>query len=248
MTNNGPPLSLSQRQLGVFLKAPLAGTVKTRLGATLGMAAAARIAAAFAADVLERMAGVADVDPWVFHAPAGKLECCMALIPVPIRSRLHFVAQTGGSLGDRMVNALEALLEAEPGVERGPPRRAVLIGSDLPTIDGERLVEAFDALDQHDLVLGPATDGGYYLIGMKVPCAALFEGVPWSTAAVLETTLRRAGDLGLAVALLPTERDVDDFADLEALWHCLRARRRAGLAVPARTWVVSRAVFDPESA
>jgi hypothetical protein len=90
----------------------------------------------------------------------------------------------------------------------------VLIGTDCPDLNASLLAQAFQALKQHDLVLGPAEDGGYYLIGLRRLIPELFTGISWSTAEVLQQTQSIAQRLGLAVAYLPLLSDVDRPEDL----------------------------------
>jgi hypothetical protein len=99
-----------------------------------------------------------------------------------------------------------------------------LIGTDCPEINGEYLQAAFKALETTDLVLGPAEDGGYGLIGLNRAAPTLFEDVPWSSEEVLEVTVRKAEDAGLRVKLLPEIWDVDHPADVER-WQRLNAAR-----------------------
>ena len=91
----------------------------------------------------------------------------------------------------------------------------ITIGCDCPDLSREHIGRAFDALYMKDLVLGPATDGGYYLIGMKCPCEILFKDIPWGTDRVLETTVYLAQELDLSIEILEELRDVDRPADLE---------------------------------
>jgi glycosyltransferase A (GT-A) superfamily protein (DUF2064 family) len=102
-----------------------------------------------------------------------------------------------------------------------------IVGSDVPGVDRRRVVEALEALDAADVVLGPAADGGYYLIALSRPRPELMEGVPWSTPAVLDATLARASTLGLKVHRQPVLRDLDTIEDLRAEWPRLRARFEA---------------------
>jgi rSAM/selenodomain-associated transferase 1 len=95
--------------------------------------------------------------------------------------------------------------------------RVVLIGSDNPTLPGTIVEDACRALDDHDLVIGPSTDGGYYLIGMSAPHPGVFEGITWSTDLVYAQTLERAKQLGLRVAPTPVWYDVDTLAELRRL-------------------------------
>jgi rSAM/selenodomain-associated transferase 1 len=116
--------------------------------------------------------------------------------------------QKGEDLGKRMLLAISEVLEE--GYEK-----AVLIGTDCPEISTEILEKSFRALDQHEVVLGPAEDGGYYLIGMKQPISKLFENIPWSTEQVLPKTLEILKSKGISYSLLPTLSDLDTLEDWE---------------------------------
>ena len=105
----------------------------------------------------------------------------------------------------------------------------MLIGSDSPTLDPSVVVSAFLCLQQKDLVIGPATDGGYYLIGCRPPVPAVFEGVDWGTPAVLWQTLDRLRGAGRSLAVLPPWYDVDTADDWRALAGHVRAMRAAGM-------------------
>lgn len=100
----------------------------------------------------------------------------------------------------------------------------MIIGSDCPGVDQRVITEAFAALDDHDVVLGPAWDGGYYLIGMKALHEPLFRGIHWSSAAVLNETGAVARRLGLSCHLLAPRRDVDTVSDAQALGLVLLPR------------------------
>ena len=120
---------------------------------------------------------------------------------------LRYVPQAGQTLGDRLHSAFVEAFEAGC-------KRAVTIGSDCPGITEARLAEAFEALDRAELVLGPATDGGYYLVGLNRPTPGVFEGIAWGTERVLAQTLDRADRLGLSVHQLGALDDVDRPEDL----------------------------------
>jgi len=126
----------------------------------------------------------------------------------------HYQAQPDGDLGTRIVAALQAAFDQ--GAEG-----VVVIGTDCPGVDKRLLTQAFNALQQHDLVLGPATDGGYYLIGLRRRVPELFVGISWGTATVLETTLAIAHTLSLCVAQLEPLTDVDYVADLP-IWQAVQ--------------------------
>jgi rSAM/selenodomain-associated transferase 1 len=118
------------------------------------------------------------------------------------------MVQVGQDLGERMKNAFAENFEL--GIEK-----VVLIGTDCPSLEGKHIIQAFEALDQSDLVLGPAKDGGYYLIGMKRRADFLFEGITWSSELVLSQTLALAAEQGLQTILLPVLEDIDTLEDWE---------------------------------
>jgi len=122
----------------------------------------------------------------------------------------HVYEQRQEGMGERLCGAFE------DAFARGACN-PVLIGSDSPTLPGELIASASRALEAHDVVIGPAVDGGYYLIGLRRPCPRLFEGIDWSTDRVLAQTQQRAREAGLAVFYLPYWYDIDTAADLELL-------------------------------
>jgi rSAM/selenodomain-associated transferase 1 len=127
---------------------------------------------------------------------------------------LSYRLQPPGDLGERMAASLAAALT--DGADA-----ALLVGTDCPGLSATVLEHACAELVAHDLVIGPAVDGGYYLIGLRRPMGELFGGIPWGTNAVLTQTLCLASDLGLEVALVETLRDVDRASDLKQIAHLL---------------------------
>jgi rSAM/selenodomain-associated transferase 1 len=130
-----------------------------------------------------------------------------------------FVPQVGGDLGERLDNVLTRCLQMGY-------HQAVVMDSDSPTLPLAYLRQAFRELDDPavDVVLGPCDDGGYYLIGLKSPCSALFRGIVMSTPTVVAETLERAQEQGLRVACLPQWYDVDKAKDLQRLIEELRSQ------------------------
>jgi len=128
-----------------------------------------------------------------------------------------YAAQTGNTLGDRMEQAFRHVFSAGT-------RRAVLVGSDLPDLPGKTFTLALSALDTHDAVIGPSSDGGYYLIGFAFQAftAAVFHGIDWSTGSVYRATLDRLDATGLSFHQLPRWRDIDTFTDLLDLVEILK--------------------------
>lgn len=199
--------------IGLFAKPVVPGLVKTRLVPPLTHDGAARLYAGFLADLADTLNG----GPWdwtVFSTEPGGQRATWP-VNAPLPARLH--PQSGADLGERMHRAFEALLHGGAA-----PSGALIVGSDHPTLSRRTLVDACAALTGADLVLGPAEDGGYTLIGLREPAAELFTGIAWSTASVLAATLERADTLGMTVALLPPEADVDTPEDLDALLERLR--------------------------
>lgn len=190
----------------VFAREPVPGRVKTRLIPALGPEGAARLYRALLHLALEAAAGVPGVgrELWCVGAPPDHGVCS----GLAERYGLELRHQPAGDLGERMGTALaEALTHSE---------RAVLIGSDCPEYTPAYLTSAFAALDGEDVVLGPAADGGYVLIGLRRPAPALFADMPWGTGLVLKRTRTALLGLGWPWAELPTLRDLDEPEDLRA--------------------------------
>jgi rSAM/selenodomain-associated transferase 1 len=119
-----------------------------------------------------------------------------------VGSRFRLVSQAEGDLGQRLEQSFRSLLEGVAG-------KAIVMASDVPDLSKDIMNDAVNALDNHDLVIGPCHDGGYYLIGMKELHGELFKGISWSTDKVLEQTLMIAGEQGLSVFSLISLRDID---------------------------------------
>jgi rSAM/selenodomain-associated transferase 1 len=215
---SGDPADPSDGDVIVLAKEPVPGRAKTRLAADVGQTRAARLCDAFVRDTLD-FAARRSRRLYVAASPAASLPYFRALT-----SGVCCFAQPEGDLGARLMSAFETALG--DGAER-----PVLIGSDSPTLPSHLLSVAHRALRSHDVVLGPAEDGGYYLIGMNVPHGELFGDIDWGTDRVLAQTLDRAHAAGLDVFLLPHWYDVDDGRDLERLAGdpLLRAHTRRAL-------------------
>lgn len=188
----------------IFAKAPVAGRVKTRLIPALG----AQGAAALAREMLERTVAAAN------QAAVGLPELCadpdpadpawMGLIP---EAPLRLSGQGSGDLGERMARAAGRVL--------GEGERILLIGTDCPALEAPRLSAAAVALDHEDVVIHPAEDGGYVLLGLSRFDPSIFDGIGWSGPDVAEQTLRRIGALGWSVRVGETLRDIDEPVDIE---------------------------------
>jgi uncharacterized protein len=192
-----------RRALVVIAKEPVPGAAKTRLAPILGVDGAARVAAAMLADTVAGMRKV-DAEPWMCFAPPDARLRMARLAP-----GCGLLAQVQGDLGDRLAACFAALLG------RGADQM-VVVAADTPQVPRATYEAAFALLDQVDVVLGPALDGGYYLVGAKAALPELFVGVPMGTEAVLEVTIQRALRRRLQIATAPMLRDLDRLEDLQA--------------------------------
>ena len=195
----------------VFIKAPRTGTVKTRLASALGVDLATELYRALAEiEIRNTDAPSAVYRRVLYYAPADAGAELAAWLPLEATA-----AQHGADLGQRMAAAFDETFA------RGA-RRAAIIGTDVPWLTRGHVTRALDSLDDHDLAVGPARDGGYYLLALDRPRPELFEAVAWSTGSVLATTLERAAGLGLRVHRLEPLPDLDTPDDLEREWPRLK--------------------------
>jgi len=180
-------------EIALFARYPEPGAAKTRLIPALGPEQAAQTHRLLVERTLATMRK--GNLPFRLHFTGAKASDFAAWLgdDVPL------VEQGEGGLGERMARV---------------PAPAILLGSDIPDLTPRHLREAADALASHDLVVGPAKDGGYYLLGFKVPVHFLFEDMEWGTETVLAITLRRARARGMSVAMLEVLADCDRPADL----------------------------------
>lgn len=204
--------SKKRNALIVFLKNPARGRVKTRLAAGIGDEKALRIYSELLRITAQAVKNLDDASIFLYfnEAPPGdaSAEKHQARVDTFQNGNDCTVAvQTGSDLGKRMLNAFEEV--NKQGFEK-----ICIIGTDCPDVSTGLLEEAFRVLDTRDLVIGPALDGGYYLLGMKQVHTRLFGDKNWSTPSVLESTLADAQKAGLSVTLLRKLRDVDDSDDL----------------------------------
>jgi uncharacterized protein len=208
----------------VFAKSPTPGTVKTRLSPFLTSREAAELYRAFVQDTLNTARSVANTQTSVAYSPADAEPVLREIIGSPTVS---WFAQSGESLGDRLLRAFRnTLVNDTMGV--------VTVGSDCPALPQHIFEQAFDGLREHDVVLGPATDGGYYLIGLKNQRTHndryidLFRDISWSTDLVYPQTIRAATTAGLSLLELPEWSDVDQAKDLLNLRQTIASIRDAG--------------------
>lgn len=193
----------------VFVRAPAAGAVKTRLAAAVGAEAALSLYRRLAEHTLREAAALAGegVEVRVHHTPADAGDAVRGWLGAgPV-----YLPQAEGDLGMRMREAFARAFA-------DGARQVVIVGSDLPALSAELLRRAFALLEAHPAVIGPARDGGYYLLGLTGLVDGIFDGIAWSTSEVLAATLARFHAAGVEPAMLEQLADVDEIGDLPEGW------------------------------
>jgi rSAM/selenodomain-associated transferase 1 len=195
----------TRQALIIMAKAPIPHMVKTRLKGHLPDEVRLRLYRDMLEATVERLRSVPDVDTWLSFTPA--------------RSETYFrkfglgmFPQSEGDIGLRMHHALTHILSQGY-------RKALLVGVDIPRLDSGIVLHALDLLDSHDVVFGPAADGGYYLVGLKKPAPRVFESIEWSTRKTLAQSKERAQERGLTVALTQMLSDVDTIDDAKEFFE-----------------------------
>jgi uncharacterized protein len=194
-------------RLIVFVKAPVAGKVKTRLAGRVGTEVALTLYRCFVADILATVRRIGHHPLVFFHPPHERKAVAEWL-----GDGLVYVPQEGNDLGERMAAAFRRAFVS--------CSRALLVGSDCPDLPGSLLTEAFECLKTYDAVLGPAVDGGYYLIGFTKTgfLEAAFDGIEWGTPSVFEATATILRRYRVSVHVLPLWNDIDEYDDLKVLY------------------------------
>lgn len=213
--------------LGVMAKYWEPGRVKTRLGASIGMQQAAAIHRSFCRHLANGLLGAADEQSFVI-TPSARRTDFSNLLPAGWSIEL----QADGDLGSRM----QAWFAGEGAAPQ--PVDRVLIGADCPTLGKSIIAQTRRKLEDHDVVLGLAIDGGYYLIalagGWRAEYSTLLEDVPWSSDQVYSTTCDRAREAGLRLATLDPLEDIDTIAELDRMREWLREQPADSRHVPLR--------------
>jgi rSAM/selenodomain-associated transferase 1 len=234
---------VSVAAIGIICKAPQPGRAKTRLATAIGAVAASELSACFLRDVAAAIDAVPETigrRGYGIYAPAGVEHIMQELLP----ARFGLQLQVGDHLGDVLFGATRDLL-------RDGHDCVLLVNGDSPTLPTRFLVQAIEALREPGdrMVLGPASDGGYYLIGLKHPHEHLFTRIAWGTDTVARATCERAAEIGLATTLLPKWYDIDDAETLgwlkdELAGHSTRFRD-GGLAKASRAFLKAAAQANP---
>ena len=197
--------------IAVMAKASIPGRTKTRLVPPLTREQAAQTNTAFLRDIAANLIAAqsqASISPWMAYAPAGSADFFRTHLPDQIR----LIETVAPDFGACLLHAVRSLLSL--GYQS-----ACVLNSDSPTLPTAYLVTAATALSVEGdrMVIGPSTDGGYYLLGLKHPHVRLFQDVAWSTEQVFDQTMARANEIGLPVVVLPPWYDVDEVSTLRTL-------------------------------
>jgi len=204
---------MEKRALILFLKYPEKGKVKTRLAKTLGDDFVLELYQHFIIDILETCK---KIDSNIILAISFENGCIQNTL---FYEEYTCISQRGYNLGDKMYNAFFDIFSQGYS-------KLVLIGSDIPDLPAEIITDAFNKLDQDDIVLGPCKDGGYYLIGLnnEKNDHSIFDGVPWSTPLVMERTIDNLKSKGLSWNFLIPLNDIDNSNDLKCYYENNRNR------------------------
>lgn len=214
-----------ENALVLFAKAPVSGMVKTRLQPFITPENSARLQEALIKDSISKMSKIGNTEKFIFFWPEekkSKFEKVIANLPFKLCS------QYGIDLGEKMENSFRDLFK------KGF-LRIILIGVDSPTLPVEYIALAFEELNNADLVLGPSTDGGYYLIGMKEKVSPVFTSVEWGCENVLLQTEELIKKHGIKLSLLPVHYDVDTKENLRFLKTHLQLLRHSEMDFPVNT-------------
>ena len=200
----------------VVVKNPVPGSVKTRLQSRYTPEQAAQIYTAFVKDTLATVRTL-KIDKRIIAYDPPNAEHAVRDI---CGNDFEYVPQVQADLGQRMYQAL--LHQLQMGA-----KHAILMGTDIPSLPASYIIQAFDHLKTKDVVLGPSTDGGYYLIGISRPCPEIFVNINWSTPTVLAETTDALRQHNYALGLVPPWFDVDTPKELDVLMAHARAQQTA---------------------
>jgi rSAM/selenodomain-associated transferase 1 len=200
------------RKLGLFTGIPTVGEAKTWFVPPLAEQDAAALSLAFLEDLSARLEKLKKVSGTVFHVE-NDIESIRNHVP----RNYTLVVQKGETPGERMINAFKMMLSEERDI-------AVVIGTDSPDVPLKYIKRAFLKLKHKEVVIGPNTNGGLYMIGLKSPAQRIFENINWDPRGVLEQTLKSIANQGFSLSLLPMWYNVSDFASLSLLRTMMQAR------------------------
>jgi len=205
--------SLKDNAVILFTRIPIIGKTKTRLQPFLTAEQCCLLHKAFLADIHKTLQQInSEFDLIVFYTPNGDIRELKGLL----LSAVSFLPQLGNNLGEKMDNAIKDVLTLGY-------KKCLLIGSDIPQLESDTIIESFKMLDQSDIVICPTEDGGYYLIGSKCPCGEIFELDEFGTFSVFENTLDKLKSSDKSYAIGKTALDIDEPSDFKKLAKLLKS-------------------------
>jgi len=208
---------INSRAVIIFMRAPYRGEVKTRLARTIGKERAAQLYRLCAEAIVHEISELSKVQKYIFFADVTPNYNTDYLVDLGFKISI----QEGASLGQRLENAFSRL--SADGV-----KKALVVASDVPDLTANIVEEALNGLEDHDVVIGPSLDGGYYLIGLKEPQKSLFKGIAWGTKKVFRQTVDIADKKGLTIKYLPELIDFDTSDDL-MIWLALDGNKNSAI-------------------
>jgi uncharacterized protein len=208
----------------VFVKNPELGKVKTRLKPELSNEECVAIYKAMVNDLVKNIQVDKNYDIFFFFTPKSSVN----VVQQWLGYEFNLVPQSDGDLGKRMSTALIWAFENNY-------QKAVLIGSDCPTMDQKLILNAFKNLENSDVVLGPSEDGGYYLVGTKSPQPEIFENIHWSSDVVFSETILRIKENNRTYSKLEIKSDIDKYSDLVKLNTFLKTSQNGFLSLIPET-------------
>ena len=217
---------MNSTALIIMAKEPIVGSTKTRLCPPLKSEEAAKLYEVLLWDTIKMASEIKGIDLAIAVTPPESIDYFKNIVS----SEIHLIPVVCATIGECLSFVLGQLLNMGYS-------RVMAINSDGPTLPPAFIQQAIESLDQHDLVLGPAEDGGYYLIGFKHNHDSLLKDISWSTNQVLAQTLDKANQLGLTYSLIPTWYDVDTAKDIRRLRTELKT-------LPSNTLINTREFLD----
>jgi len=223
----------TKNALNIFIKTPVPYQVKTRFQPQLTGEESAKLYSAFLQDLDHKFAGQTG------------FQCCYAISPEyydqeilkKIVNLTHFFMQQGDDFGKRKEHAFETSFSKGFG-------KVVLISSDVPAITTNNILESFKALNDHDCVIGPSEDGGYYLIALKSTMPFLFQDIPWNTSDVYGKTIDILRDKNMTYKILPPYQDVDTIKQLLSFYRYLQIADKKSADFPSNSWRILRDILS----
>lgn len=210
----------------IFTKAPIIGKVKTRFQPAITKEVSFKIHTAFVKDMIAKIGAIQGVRKYLFYDFKEGNRVINNLIK---GIGFKVFLQKGKDLGEKMQNALYRIMKSDMD-------KVVIIGTDSPTLPSEYISQAFVVLDKKDTVIGPATDGGYYLIGMKGHICGLFDNIEWGTNKVIRQTLDNVRHKNLSIGVLPPWYDIDTIDDIVYLKDHIELLLLSEEPVPENTY------------